>query len=252
MFAFLKPQHSTATEAFPTLDADALLAHAQQHAQEYQQAEPFPHIILDDFLPPALAENIVSAFPPPEHPSWFERDTVNQPGKLGVGNAENVQKCPATIQHALLLLNSHPIIQFLEALTGIPALIPDPHLQGGGIHQILPGGKLAVHADFNFHEHLQLYRRINMLIYLNKDWEESYGGHLELWDKEMQHCTHRVLPIFNRCVIFNTSRTSYHGHPEPLTCPEGNSRKSIALYYYTVENPTQSDEHHSTLWQERP
>src|SRR5262249_39051246 len=124
---------------------------------------------------------------------------------------------------------------------------------GGGLHQIEKGGFLKIHADFNYHDKLKLYRRLNLLVYLNKDWSEDYGGHFELWDTEMTKCEQRVLPVFNRCVVFTTTDTSFHGNPVPLTCPEGRTRKSIALYYYTVENPNpERAAAHSTLFKARP
>src|SRR5204862_7094734 len=95
--------------------------------------------------------------------------------------------------------------------------------------------------------------RLNLLLYMNPDWREEYGGHLEIWDREMKRCEKRILPIANRCVIFNTLDDSYHGHPHPLTCPEGMSRCAIATYYYTVDRPAVVDQKvHSTAWQELP
>ena len=158
-------------------------------------------------------------------------------------------------------MNSASFIQFLENLTGIDGIIPDPYYRGGGIHQIVKGGKLDVHIDFNRHQKLQLERRLNVLIYLNQNWEESYGGHFELWkghqNKNGQHiletCENRILPVFNRFVVFNTSEISYHGHPDTLTCPEGWTRKSLATYYYTVDRPeSEKVPAHSTTFIKRP
>ena len=158
-------------------------------------------------------------------------------------------------QTRLLLyqLNGSVFLQFLEQLTGIDGLIPDPYFGGGGLHQIERGGYLKVHADFNWHPKLRLDRRLNLLLYLNKDWKEAYGGHLELWSRNMTRCVQRILPIFNRCVIFSTTDTSYHGHPDPLRCPPSITRKSLALYYYTNGRPEQEQSApHDTLFQERP
>ena len=156
-------------------------------------------------------------------------------------------------RHVISQLNSAVFVDFLETLTGIKGLIPDPHLVGGGLHQIKPGGMLKVHADFNWHQRLLLDRRINLLIYLNEDWEESYGGHLELWDEHMNRSEKQILPIFNRCVIFSTTSNSYHGHPTPLTCPPERTRKSLALYYYSNGRPSDEvAESHDTLFQARP
>ena len=155
-------------------------------------------------------------------------------------------------RHLFGQLNSATFLGFLETLTGIDGLIPDPHLEGGGYHLIQPGGRLDVHADFNRHERLQLDRRLNLLVFLNKDWPEDWGGHLELWTPDMTSCERRVLPVFNRAVLFSTTDSSFHGHPHPLTCPEGMSRRSIALYYYSAGRPKEEmSPRHSTLYQTR-
>ena len=122
-----------------------------------------------------------------------------------------------------------------------------------GLHQIEPGGHLAVHADFNFHEQLRLDRRINLLLYLNDDWDPGWGGALELWRSDMSAMSRSILPLANRCVIFNTTDHSYHGHPEPLACPPGRTRQSLALYYYSNGRPRgEASESRSTYFQPRP
>jgi Rps23 Pro-64 3,4-dihydroxylase Tpa1-like proline 4-hydroxylase len=145
------------------------------------------------------------------------------------------------------------MLNFLEILTGIKGVIPDPYYVGGGLHQIKPGGNLEVHADFNLHTKLKLDRRINVLVYMNKDWHEEYGGHFELWNKDMTAAEQKILPLFNRCAIFSTTSTSYHGHPTPLSCPPDRTRKSIATYYYSNGRPEEeANESHSTLFMQRP
>ena len=149
--------------------------------------------------------------------------------------------------------NSSAFTKFLENLTGIEGLIPDPHFRGGGLHQVERGGYLDIHCDFNVYEKLNLDRRLNVLIYLNKDWKKEYGGDLELWDKNMTKAVARISPIFNRFVVFATDDYSYHGHPDPLKCPEDKTRKSLALYYYTNGRPSDEvSESHTTLFQHRP
>ncbi|MBU2887588.1 2OG-Fe(II) oxygenase [Gilvimarinus agarilyticus] len=125
---------------------------------------------------------------------------------------------------------------------------------GGGFHSTLPGGKLDLHADFNIHLRNGLDRRINLILFLNKDWCESYGGHLELWDENLAAQPKRVLPVFNRAVIFGTTDFTYHGQPIELNCPEDRFRKSLALYYYSNGRPEaeKSGEKHLTLFKERP
>jgi len=156
----------------------------------------------------------------------------------------------------MAFLNSAYFLQFLQKLTGIKEqLIGDPYFIGGGQHEIKRNGLLKIHADFNKHPTLNLDRRVNVLIYLNKNWDESYGGHFELWDENMESCKKRISPRFNTIAIFSTTDFSFHGHPNPLNCPENRSRKSLALYYYSngrpAEEVVQGLENHSTLFKKR-
>lgn len=222
---------------------------AEANAIEYQAAEPFPHIVIDDFLPERLLETALRDFPTPRSLRWVDYDDSGEK-KLAFPVAEAL---PRTLRDVLYFLNSPVALRFLETLTNIAGLIPDPYFKGGGLHQIEPGGFLEVHADFNHYQRLNLDRRLNLLLYLNRDWQEEYGGCLELWDPAMTRCVKKVLPIFNRCVIFSTTSDSFHGHPVPLTCPKGWTRKSIATYYYTNGRPeVEQNDAHSTLFQRRP
>jgi hypothetical protein len=130
--------------------------------------------------------------------------------------------------------NSRPFIKVVENITGISGLIPDPYFLGGGFHQIEQGGHLSMHADFNRHAPMNLERRVNLLVYLNRNWKPEYGGQLELWTQDMRRCVHSIVPIANRCVLFTTTAHSMHGNPKPIAHPEGVPRRSIALYYYTA------------------
>jgi Rps23 Pro-64 3,4-dihydroxylase Tpa1-like proline 4-hydroxylase len=222
---------------------------AKEKAEEYQNNKPFPHIYFDNFLPPEAAEAALSEFPEPKQLSWQNFDTHLEK-KLAF---DVVEKLPDGDRDVLYFLNSRPMVQFLETLTGIEGIIPDPYFLGGGLHQIKPGGKLGVHADFNIHTKLKLDRRLNVLVYLNKDWKEEYGGYLELWNRDMTAAEAKILPLFNRCAIFSTTSTSFHGHPEPLLCPPDRTRKSLATYYYTNGRPEEEvAESHSTSWRMRP
>jgi hypothetical protein len=222
---------------------------AQKMRAGYASADPFPHAVLENLFPEELLDAVLSEFPGPEGIDWQQFRNANEKklalrGESQLGNVS---------RHFLWELNSQVFIGFLQMLTGIEGLVPDPHLLGGGLHRIERGGLLKIHADFNHHKDLNLQRRINVLVYLNRDWKEEYGGHLELWNREMTKCVKKVLPVFNRCVVFSTTDFAYHGHPEPLTCPEGRSRKSIAMYYYTNGRPAEeTSPEHSTLFQGRP
>lgn len=236
-----------------TLYSDALRERldriAAAYGPGYNEQDPFPHAVIDDFLPAEVLEPVLQQFPGPGDVAW-EEFAVEQHRKLAFANVEELDPACRDFLH---FMNTSIMLEFLEKLTGITGLISDPWYVGGGLHQIIPGGELGVHADFNYSTRLKLDRRLNLLIYLNQDWEEAYGGHLELWDRAMTHCVKKVLPVFNRCVVFSTTSYSFHGHPEPLTCPEGSSRKSVALYYYTNGRPAHEKEAaHSTLFQLRP
>ena len=230
------------------LDPEHLNNLAIKYRESYAQAEPFSHIIIDDFLPVSVLENILSEFPEVRAIDWQKFDA---PAEKKLASKDELQMGDAT-RLLLYQLNSSVFINFLENLTGIDGIIPDPHFEGGGLHQIERGGYLKMHVDFNRHSKLRLERRLNLIVYLNKDWKEEYGGNLEFWDKDMTRCEKKILPIFNRCVIFNTTDYSYHGHPDPLTCPEGQTRKSLAIYYYSNERPHEETSNvHSSLFQAR-
>jgi len=213
---------------------------------DYGSAEPFPHVVLDGFLPEKLVRAAAVSVAPIDE-TWLDRDR-DTAKKRGIRDETRME--PA-LQALLYKLNSGAFLEFLEALTGIEGLLPDPYFQGGGIHQIERGGFLKVHADFNIHKRLGLDRRLNLLLYLNDGWNESWGGELELWDQRMTCCVQKLAPILNRCVIFSTTDTSFHGHPEPLECPEGQTRKSLAVYYYTTAVATADRTgFHPTLYQQ--
>lgn len=222
---------------------------AAEHAASYRTADPFPHAVLDDFLPADVLRDVLASFPAPEQLDW-QRFENRSEKKLAF---REVAALPSPARDALYFLNSEPVLTFLEQLTGITGLIADPYYSGGGLHQILPGGHLGIHADFNSHDRLQLDRRLNLLLFLNEDWHEDYGGHLELWRADMSECARRVLPIFGRCVIFSTTDNSLHGHPDPLRCPPGRTRKSLATYYFTAGRPeAERSATHTTLFHARP
>src|SRR6201996_8752414 len=225
---------------------------AKDKAAEYQANTPYPHIYFDNFLPLEVAEAALRDFPEPKEAEWLAYTDVNQRRKLAF---DSVEKLPPAIRDVLYFLNSRPMLKFLETLTGIQSVLPDPNYAGGGLHQIRPGGLLEVHADFSYHKGLRLDRRINVLIYLNKAWNEEYGGHFELWDREVKRAEKKILPIFNRCAIFSTTSVSFHGHPEPLTCPPDRNRKSIATYYYSNGRPEEDPNlthKHEVAFQQRP
>jgi hypothetical protein len=231
------------------LDRTSMLSLGDHLAVSFQQASPFPHVVVDDVFPAMLLDDVLSEYPEPEDVEW---QSFNLPTELKLALADTDGMGPVT-RHLLAEFNGQVFVDFLERLTGITGLIPDPHYEGGGLHQIRRDGFLKVHADFNRHNRLPLDRRINVLLYLNHDWPEAFGGHLELWNRTMTRCEQRILPVFNRMVVFATTDFAYHGHPDPLTCPSNRARRSMALYYYTNGRPASEVSYtHTTLFRARP
>jgi Rps23 Pro-64 3,4-dihydroxylase Tpa1-like proline 4-hydroxylase len=240
------------------LDFRRLFEVTRDRAKEYRTQEPFPHIVIDDFLPQHALEAVLEAMPRLDDPSakWGNLNANladGRPAQARKFHLQNVLHMQPALRQLIAEMNSGPFTFLISQLTGIEDLVVDAQMLGGGVHLVERGGLLRVHADFRRHLSYNLERRLNLLLYMNTDWQEDYGGHLELWDQEMKQCVRRVLPVANRCVIFNTTSTSFHGHPRPLACPEGVLRKSIALYYYTVDQANSADpSHHATAWQELP
>lgn len=216
--------------------------------KKYSQNSPFPHIILDEVCHRYYLEYILNQFPTPDQMRWKYDNALEK--KLAL---DQMDQFPPLIRTLIREMMEQPFIRFLEGLTGIRGLIPDPSLNGGGIHQITQGGKLDVHADYNYHPVTKLDRRLNVLLYLNQNWDSNWKGSLELWNQTMTQCETQISPKFNRMVIFSTTDKAYHGHPDPLECPPSVTRKSIALYYYTNGRPKEEiSPPHSTLFQRRP
>jgi hypothetical protein len=222
-------------------------------ARTYADASPFPHIVMDDFFPADRLKRVTAelraARIDPEAPGY---------GFMGKRRCSDPDKFPPEARRLIDDLTAPPFLRWLEELTGIADLQNDPFFEGGGLHQIPPGGYLKIHTDFNWHKRLGLHRRINLLLYLNEGWNEDWGGHLELWDEAAIGDPHAsaavsIAPLFNRVVIFSTTDTSYHGHPVPLACPPDRTRNSIALYYYTKERPSgETRFFHSNIANYRP
>lgn len=192
---------------------------------EFQLAEPFPHLVLDDFLPRQTARAAAHLF---DQPCGRWREGIHRHSRKWTDN------CPAVrdwVQSAGLA--NPEFLARLEAMTGIRPLVADPELKGGGLHLSRPGSYLDLHADFTVHEALGMRRALNLLIYLTREYDEAWGGQLELWDRRVRRCVQRIAPRFNRAVLFATSDTSWHGHPDPMGGPPGAERRSLALYYYT-------------------
>lgn len=212
-------------------DRNTLIELGEKEHESYVANEPFSHIVIDDFFDPKALSEVLAEVDAVDrskrYAKFLDRKTDHNkfaffPDVVGLNTARLAQ-----------CLNSGPFLAYLEKLTGIPNLIADPSYFGGGVHWIERGGYLEVHADFNHLKQYNLERRINLLLYLNKDWKDEYAGDLELWDRPTMTKRKTVSPLFNRTVIFSTVKEALHGHPTPLNTPSGVARRSLALYYYT-------------------
>ena len=220
---------------------------SKQFSTQYQVARPFPYIVIDNFLPESILNSVISEID--KNKNWAY-DTVKWTEPFQVNkfywphDAESANNLPKDLPVTSTLinyLNSSEMLKFLEELTGIKNLMADELLMGGGLHRIKSGGKLSIHKDYTVHPLKKIYRRLNLLLYLNKDWKSEWEGNLELWDKNIKNAEVKVEPIFNRVVIFTIGDDSLHGHPVPLNTPSDINRDSISLYYFTEENPKNDD-----------
>lgn len=228
------------------ISADLARKVGEDYAETYQAATPYNHICIDDFLPESVLDRLLQDLESlPEAESNFDR------AQEKLKSSYNPDRLPTYSRNLFYAFNARPFIQFLEAMTGIDGLLPDPYFIGAGIHKTLNGGHLDIHADFNLHRKLNVERRLNVLIYLNKGWKPEFGGSFEVWDKKMSHREASFAPVFNRMVCFSTASDTFHGNPEPVNHPEGDPRLSIALYYYTATwDATRKS--HTTLFKPRP
>jgi len=217
----------------------------------YAQAQPFPHAVMDEFFPRDVAARIIDEFPPLGAARWHGSG-VRNPQRQHKHISTDEESFSPCIRQVLYQLNARPFLEFVESVTGIAPLLPDPDI-GHTLRHFERGGCLGVHTDFNWHKGLELHRRVNLIVYLNRDWRDEYGGHLELWDDAMTGCVKRIAPEANRAVLFATNDHTPHGFPDPLACPPGQTRKTIQMYYYTSSMP--DDElapPHRTIFRLRP
>ncbi len=228
------------------IDWDRLTADLSAKREAYAAAQPFPHVVLDDVLLPEVFDTAAGEFPGLRDDLWK--------GYLHVNETKYSHTQPdawgPTLRAVAEELCSPRFVAFLTELTGIEGLLADWSMDGGGLHQTLRGGHLNIHADFtSHHSHPTWARRVNILLYLNREWHDDWGGKLELWDQDMKQCRDRVTPAGNRMLVFTTSEDSFHGHPDGLTCPPDQARRSMALYYFTEEEHAV---HRSTNYRARP
>lgn len=223
----------------------------------FQRAEPFPHIVIDGAWKESELAKAVDEIERMPESVWYgnidptSNDCEVQKKKMALNLPESLEGYAPTMQKIMRDLNGPEFLKWLENITGIKDLIADPKNLGGGLHRVRAGGKLSIHSDFNYHPETRKHRRLNVLLYLNRNW--SYNGDLELWEPDMSRCVKKISPQFNRMVIFATTDQSLHGHPERLVCPEDRSRLSLAMYYYTDIRPeNEISDFHMARWYQRP
>lgn len=220
--------------------------------EQFRSAQPFPSIVIDDFLDADFARAMARSYPDFEvaRELGFEFNAVNEKRKVQVTDEA---RFPDPVKQFAQLAASPEFRKLLSEISGIDDLLWDDTYAGAGMHLTASSGRLDVHVDFNRLESTGWHRRLNLLLFLNERWEDEWGGKLELWDKDVTQCAHSLKPIFNRLVLFETSEISFHG-VTPIKCPPDTARKSFALYYYSEQAPpgVAPDKVHSTVFRARP
>lgn len=220
-------------------DLDAVIkmsdleAHVDEYRDRYQSAEPYDHIVLDDVLPADVLQRIYLELDEMTSSDWNSYIHYNE---RKFSNTDVTTWGP-TLRAVGDAFASDRFCRFLETISGFEGLHADTTLDGGGVHRTYRGGYLNIHTDFTAHHTIKTWRRrVNLLLYLNREWDPAWGGDLELWDENVTKCVTKVAPVGNRILLFTTGEASFHGHPDPLTPPDGVARQSLALYYFTAED----------------
>ena len=200
--------------------------------KEYSKDAPFDHCVIDNFFRLEIAKNLEQDFP--DYDSVFLQNYNNSIEVKKINNIWN--HFPKTTYQVLNYLNSNEFVSLLEKkIFNNNRLYSDMGLNGGGWHIHKSGGKLNTHLDYSIHPKLGLQRKLNIIIYLNSNWNENWGGSLGLWGnkspKQPGKLIKSIAPKFNRAVIFDTTQNSWHGLPDPIKCPKNEYRKSLAVYY---------------------
>lgn len=210
-----------------------LVAERAALAARYRSASPYPHLVLDNLFDPAVIDRVAADFPGERTPpDWVQYDTANEIKRTSRG----LIGVPPYANAFLWQLCSEPFLALLREVTGIEDLVADPMFHGGGLHESFRGNWLNIHADWTQHPHLPLVRRLNLIVYLTRDWREEWGGALELWSPGATAAGARVPPLFNRAVLFPTTEETLHGFPDPLACPPGVSRRSASVFYWSPDH----------------
>lgn len=205
----------------------------------YAKNRPYPHIYFDNFLPPEVVDRVSREYADPKcfDDSWKFHNNNNVRRYF----LDDSTKFTHSLKLFAAALNSRSFLLFLETLTGVEAVLPDPYFMGGGAMLTGTGGFLKIHADFNYHHKLQAWRRLNALFYLTPNWNRDWGGALELWSTDKQKKVQIIDPEFNRVVIFSTTSDSYHGQPDPIRCPREEYRRVFSAFYYSSQRGERID-----------
>ena len=207
--------------------------------ERYLGASPYPHLVLQDLFSPDLLRQVRGEIPPLGSDRWIHHDDAHQ-NKFGLKSAMSLGPMGTKLES---ILHSTAFLYFLSEITNIWGLLPDPYLQGAGYHVLPIGAKFDVHIDRKTDYVTGLQRRLALIVYLNDDWKPEYGGQLELWDKEGKECQVAIQPSLNTTALFEVADGNYHGNPNPIACPPGQTRNSFIVYYHTVpgEGDARSD-----------
>jgi len=217
--------------------------HPRDYVWDYRNASPVPWIALDNFLPQHLFDVVSQEYHniPDHHWTHFTRNGSFMRETKSWSHSGVLQ----TLAHCF---NSGPFLDWLEALTGINKIISDPHYIGAGVSVTPTGQSLKLHTDFNWNDELALNRCLSLILYINSDWQESWGGNLEFWDFERKTLLHRIAPYANRLLIWNYDEKLVHGYPQPIQCPEDNPRITLRIFYYQSNATPLSKPHRSLYW----
>lgn len=232
-----------------SFDRDAMAVLGRELHAGYEAARPYPHVVVDGLLGEARSTALAQAFPGPEHRGWKRRDYEEQAGRLGQLQRSGFAGVSPQLRGLLAELNGMAFLEFLGALTGRRDLIADPHYNGAGLMATLPGGHLSLHVDFNRDSARRLDRAVSALYYLPAEWDESWGGELELWDRARTRCEVKLAPSRDRLVVMAYGEDHWHGHPSPLACPEGSFRAVVTAHYYAARGGAEDDARaHGAIW----
>jgi hypothetical protein len=214
---------------FASLVTPAVVRSVDRLSADFAKNDPFPHLVIDGLFSRQLLELIHDEFDQVGWNHWKRYDSADEVKR---GSRRGARLGPAS-QLYFNTIHSYEFVQFVEKLTGIRGLLPDPTLHGGGLHEIPDGGHFRVHIDFNRHPVTQLDNRLVLITYLNEGWRPEFGGALELWNQQKNEKVHDVLPIFGRTIIFQQTPHTLHGHPVPVGAPDRRPRRSVAAYFYS-------------------